>query len=223
MQHIPKNTDNEPTDFQNWKVRKAEKHDPLGNIAVWEDFRADTRIKEVVQEALLKEQGYICCYCCSEIDESTISIEHFNLKSICPKTDVLNFQNLLASCKRKGNCNEKRNDKNLSLNPCQEEAVSQVYFERKGRYIHLKSDNPIFQQEIDKVLNLNHSGFGAARNAKIEEIKEVIAKLETEGLLKEKEDWQDLYQQFTEKENGKYPHFAPLALWHLKKFEPTAK
>jgi uncharacterized protein (TIGR02646 family) len=216
MQHIPKNTDNEPTDFQNWKVRKAEKHDLLGNIAVWEDFRADTRIKDVVQEALLKEQGYICCYCCSEIDESKISIEHFNPKSICPKTDVLDFLNLLASCKSKGSCNERRNDKNLSLNPCQEDAVSQVYFERNKKFIHLKSDNPTFQQEIDNVLNLNHSGFGEARNAKIKETKEAIAELETKGLLEE-EDWQNLYQQFTQKENGKYPHFTPLTLWYLNR------
>lgn len=57
--------------------------------------------KEELQKALLKEQGYICCYCGVQISEDNMRIEHFYPKSqnaFC----TFNYDNLHAACEGGG-------------------------------------------------------------------------------------------------------------------------
>ncbi len=55
MKHIKKNQ--EPEKFTNWKALENDDWKPS-----WDD-NFQTPEKPVVHDALLKEQGYICCYC----------------------------------------------------------------------------------------------------------------------------------------------------------------
>jgi uncharacterized protein (TIGR02646 family) len=58
-----------------------------------------TVAKNAIKEALMKEQGYICCYCERELTENDSHIEHFK-----PQHDVtvdpLDFSNMLCSCQK---------------------------------------------------------------------------------------------------------------------------
>jgi uncharacterized protein (TIGR02646 family) len=88
-----------------WKERHTLYND-YKNIAVkidtiWDKLPQD--IKNELAEQLLKEQGYICCYCGQRIDRNTMAIEHFNPKSIY-RNEIFDYANLFASCK----CSDKK-------------------------------------------------------------------------------------------------------------------
>ncbi len=56
--------------------------------------------KRELHDALLREQGYICCYCGMRITRESSHIEHLEPQSI-PDPDLsLEYTNLLASCQR---------------------------------------------------------------------------------------------------------------------------
>jgi len=79
----------------------------------------EVNIKAIVQKSLLEEQGYICCYCNSKINETNLKIEHYKPREtyngevadaskeskLCSSSkgqrlpDLrMNYSNLLAAC-----------------------------------------------------------------------------------------------------------------------------
>lgn len=89
MKHIKKNQ--EPQNFTDWKKRANEDWQPNWK----ENFQAPEKTE--VHEALLTEQGYICCYCGRRIDYQSSHIEHFQPRKHYPEL-ALEYTNLLASC-----------------------------------------------------------------------------------------------------------------------------
>lgn len=74
MKYIKK--DREPEAFRTWKALSNEDWQPS-----WENFQKPERV--TVHEALLKEQGYICCYCGRRIDDRKNShIEHLKPRTL---------------------------------------------------------------------------------------------------------------------------------------------
>ena len=55
--------------------------------------------KAATHQALVREQGYVCCYCGREIEPATSHIEHFRPQEQRPDL-ALDFGNLHASCIR---------------------------------------------------------------------------------------------------------------------------
>ncbi|MDM8517385.1 retron system putative HNH endonuclease [Desulfobacterales bacterium HSG16] len=86
MRYIEKQ--DEPDEFVEWKERKDDK--------IWNKFK--NRKKRIVKNAIVEEQGYICCYCGKRIhkDRNT-RIEHLKSRSKYPD-DTFNYKNLLVSC-----------------------------------------------------------------------------------------------------------------------------
>jgi len=56
--------------------------------------------KDATKQALMKEQGYICCYCERRLEENDSHIEHFQPQSD-PAVDDIDFENMLCSCQNK--------------------------------------------------------------------------------------------------------------------------
>jgi uncharacterized protein (TIGR02646 family) len=90
MKKIIKNES--PKFFEEWKK---------GNSYYWHDIekRENFPIKKNLKRTLIAEQGYICCYCGQEIDDSGNTV----LEHIKPREHYLDkhleYTNLLASCK----------------------------------------------------------------------------------------------------------------------------
>ena len=63
----------------------------------WDRLRSPE--KKAVHAALSEEQGWICCYCGTEVDEETSHIEHFRPRKYFPDVQ-LEYDNLLCSCQR---------------------------------------------------------------------------------------------------------------------------
>lgn len=89
MKHIIKGQ--EPENFTKWKALENDDWKPS-----W-DENFQTPEKPVVHDALLNEQGYICCYCGMRITRITSHIEHLKPRSNYPNL-ALEYTNLIASC-----------------------------------------------------------------------------------------------------------------------------
>jgi len=91
MKYITKQA--EPQAFRDWKA---------GANADWQPTYDDLRgmEKQAVKQALMTEQGFMCCYCERRLTDEDSHIEHFRPQnnSLC---DPLDYDNLLCSCQNK--------------------------------------------------------------------------------------------------------------------------
>ncbi len=117
MKRIIKNTP--PAQFEQWKIDfRSGSEQPLETLylsetmtgnKLWELFPSakladENKIdgffdysKEELRTELLKEQGYICCYCNQKIQDSDTVLEHFKPKGLYLHL-TFDYQNILASC-----------------------------------------------------------------------------------------------------------------------------
>ena len=103
MRKIDKNPAPQP--FIDWKIQYdtelQTKYENSTGKEIWdfllngEEFKP---IKQALEDALLEEQGYICCYCGRKIERGKMAVEHFKPKSI-HKSSTFDYTNLMASCK----------------------------------------------------------------------------------------------------------------------------
>jgi len=88
MKYIQKSA--EPTSLSTWRIKQGTK------IPTWKSF-GRSGVKSQLLEILLKEQGYICCYCGVAIDKGSCHIEHFKPQGI-DETVRFDYSNLIVSC-----------------------------------------------------------------------------------------------------------------------------
>ena len=96
MKHIIKGT--EPSGFSSWKEKDKMAHRPNWN-------RVPAQIKHRIHESLIREQGFICCYCERSIDKDTSHVEHFRPVSRF-RNEQLDYDNLHCSCQRETSAGE---------------------------------------------------------------------------------------------------------------------
>lgn len=98
MKHIIKGA--EPLEIIEWKGLANDDWTP-------EFSNLDTSPKQALHKSLLSEQGFLCCYCESEIDDRNSHIEH-----LCPQSaglvDPLDYSNMLVSCQSRLQAGEPR-------------------------------------------------------------------------------------------------------------------
>jgi uncharacterized protein (TIGR02646 family) len=137
MRFIKKNKKNEPRSLR--KLRK--------DGGKYSDLRGET--KEAVRNALLGEQGYLCCYCLRRINK--LEIEHIQSQTEYPEKD-LEYTNLIASCARDASqdkvlhCNAAKGATEIVLNPTDKNLMESIYFTANG-YVH--TENIALQDELD--------------------------------------------------------------------------
>ena len=82
MKRIVKN--DPPEWFENWK-RNFETAN--GRKAAYKNDFPQREIRKL-REVLLREQGYICCYCMGRLDIDSSHVEHFRPKGRFPDEDM---------------------------------------------------------------------------------------------------------------------------------------
>ena len=184
MRYIKKGQ--EPQIFTDWKAKENDDWKPIySNLQKPE--------KPIVHDALLEEQGYICCYCGMSITSDISHIEHLqpqNEKDSDKPKDLemaIDFSNLLASCgfseKYKisdseqkyetvlhclQHCGCKRGNKPLSVSPLQVDCAD--FFRYTGSGEIRPVEDPAKQQaasETIQTLNLKHENLTAMRESAI--------------------------------------------------------
>lgn len=118
--------------------------------------------KQGLRESLVAEQRGICCYCLSRVvaDLNAMKIEHWQSQTRVPDRQ-LDYSNLLGAClggegkpSKLQHCDTRKGNVDLSKNPADPaHDVERVI--RYGSDGVIRSTDPVFDRELNDVLNLN--------------------------------------------------------------------
>jgi uncharacterized protein (TIGR02646 family) len=128
MRHIRKRA--EPADFAAWKQSRAR---------TWEDLAGER--KQRVREALLAEQGHLCCYCCRGLKAESGHIEHLAPRAKYPGRQ-LDYANLLLSCDgidaKAAHCGHRKGERELLVTPLQPACADCFRYTHDGQILPVK-------------------------------------------------------------------------------------
>jgi uncharacterized protein (TIGR02646 family) len=118
----------EPDSFSRWKRKN--------NNATY-DVLFEQKQWDIINEIGLccsVEQFYLCAYCCSRIsgEYSDTRNEHVEARRLVPNRSV-DFSNIVASCKSKGQCDSAHGSQYLPLTPLMIECETEFKFKISGR------------------------------------------------------------------------------------------
>lgn len=189
MKYIEKGS--EPQSFTDWKNLANEDWQPTYD-------KLGGKEKRDVKNALIAEQGGICCYCERKLKYNDSHIEHLNPQSNSEE-ERLNFANFLCSCQnqlKKGepqHCGNSKGDDILSITPLQVDCAKKFTYTEDGYIDSVDKDS----KDTIKFLQLNIDKLNSLRASVIEpfildpitfeEISIEEAKLFAKGYLKQKD------------------------------------
>lgn len=171
----------EPIQFSIWK-----RQDKMARRPRWN--RVPSAIKKSVHESLMREQGFICCYCELRIAMDDSHIEHFRPKIKFPDLE-LDYENLHCSCQPDPSRGEPRHcghrkgswfDEKLLLSPLEADCENRFRFTANGD-VSPRSNNDAAAKTTIERLGLDLPKLRALRAAAIDalhtEPNEVIERL----------------------------------------------
>ena len=214
MKYIKKNQP--PQNFIKWKNQANEDWQPA-----WNNFQKPE--KTSVHDSLLKEQGFICCYCGKRINLTDSHIEHLK-----PRNQYLNlaldYNNFLASCEIDKeepppipvHCGHKKAgwyQANLMVSPLNSNCADFFRYPDDGQILPTTDLNKkaAAKETINK-LALDIDKLRKMRKAAIEGILDVINTLNNN-------DIQMLINSFGQPNtNGEYEEFCSSIIYVLRKY-----
>ena len=118
--------------------------------------------KDALRRALVTEQRGLCCYCMCRVasEANAMKIEHWRSRATCPDEE-LNYRNVLAACHggegqpfRRQHCDTLKGDQDLLWNPAdpRRRIEDRISYANDGT---IRSDDPVFDKQLNDVLNLN--------------------------------------------------------------------
>lgn len=236
MKRIVKRPSEELEQFELWKSTwQLSKKDLLDNPLldeqkneIWKKLSGKDKIN--IKQALLNEQGFICCYCQQriELDKKTI-IEHFMARATNP-AQMFDYENLFACCdggdteRQYQNeqkipkaqripqyCGSKKDDKEICINPLDENCETHFSY----------SFNPDSKEVLIEGLTSEGCDTISTLNLGIAKLK-TLRGAEIAGYILDGEDYitveeaEILLQKITQKRDGKFQPFCA-ALEHVLK------
>lgn len=169
----------EPADFTQWEKGESSDWSPG-----WNDLDG-TSIKSTVKEALLREQGYVCCYCEQRIEKADSHIEHLESRQDFPQRS-LDYTNLLACCTREEpriprHCGSRKGARSLKVHPLLPDCREYFIFTSSGDV--RPTDVPTHKkkaQEAISILGLDIGKLVAMRKRSIDGFIQALAGVEPE-------------------------------------------
>jgi uncharacterized protein (TIGR02646 family) len=143
-----------------------------------------TAVKAEIRTYLLQEQGYICAYCMKRImdNQLTTKVEHWHSQNRY-NNEQLEYKNMLAVCCGKtqncNHCDGKKsqfdNTHDLLYNPSESKhhIESKIEYSTTGR---VKSNDIVFNEQLNSMLGLNCSRLIENRKAVIESVQIGLSK-----------------------------------------------
>jgi uncharacterized protein (TIGR02646 family) len=175
--------------------------------------------KDDLRQALIIEQRGLCCYCMGRIrqDINHMKIEHWKCQVFFPQ-DQLNYTNLLGSCmggegqpQNLQCCDTRKKNLELKWNP----AIPNHMIETRIKYGPdglIRSDDPIFDDQLNEVLNLNLPVLKNNRKGVLDAVLEWWKKrkpMPPENIEREIRRRDD--------SNGELQPYCQVAVWWLRK------
>ena len=173
----------EPTALVKWK-----KQHPNGTYT-----NLDSKTKRTLRNALLQEQGFICCFCGKAIGEVDLALSQIKQKPVyknqehnisnahiipqsVDNTKTLDYNNICASCDtRKSNnnefhCDHKQGDSCIPISPLQVDCLSFFSFNFDGTIEANQQKKVDDQQKANdtiKILGLNDKSLNLEREIRL--------------------------------------------------------
>jgi hypothetical protein len=182
MKHIVKN--NEPRILAKLKAEIPNAvYADLGSYPPDEPNR-ELKADKIIEKSLLEEQGYICAYCMKKVDY--IRIEHWypqNSEEDLQKGQSLqlDYNNFLGVCtgyvyfsadeRSEPHCEKARGNIILTISPLHINSVTQIKYTALGL---IYSENSIFNNDLDKTLQLNVDILKISRKKAWEGVKIIL-------------------------------------------------
>jgi uncharacterized protein (TIGR02646 family) len=147
MKYIAKGP--QPQALSEWKASGNDNWHPT-----YDNLDSDT--KSALKEALMAEQGYLCCYCESRVTLDDSHIEHFRPQSD-ESVDPLDFSNMLCSCQSQGktlHCGHRKGDwfdGELLISPLDPSCESRFSFAYDGHIMPASEDDVAAKETIERL------------------------------------------------------------------------
>jgi uncharacterized protein (TIGR02646 family) len=211
----------EPSEFTTWKQKANADWQPN-----WGNFQKPEKI--IVHNALLEEQGYICCYCGQLIDQINRHIEHFQPRTHYPELS-LSYSNFLASCPGYPTdqnqqiqrpklpqefCGHKKDDwyePDLTVSPLDQDCASYFRYTEVGEILPTKETQKAKASATTiQGLGLNHAVLMLSRKRLIDGVLQDIESLTTQEI----QQLIDLYDR--PDSSGKFTPFCSAIIYRLQ-------
>lgn len=186
------------------------KHRTSAQNANYDNGPAD--MKKEIASFLLREQGYICCYCMQVISEKSVRVEHKLSQNRHPGL-ALDYSNMAGACsctkgckKTKQHCDIFKEDQDFTFNLSNIEHL--MKYEPRGR---IKSLDPNLDKEINEVLNLNVNSLVLSRKKVYEAIAKFLSKSPNAGKITKK------IHNYESPKTGKKKAFCGVCIFFLQK------
>ena len=171
MKHIIKRK--EPPELTELRAKASDDYKPT-----YEELDGRKKRKQAVHQALIEEQGWICCYCEVRIRREDSHIEHWRPRSKCRYLEDLSYANMLASCQRDRkpkkeelqSCGSRKDnwyDKSLMVSPLSEDCEKRFRFTANGESLPALEGDDAAETTIRK-LGLNISKLRRMRREAID-------------------------------------------------------
>ncbi len=179
-----------------------------------------TPVRRAIRDGLLDEQGHLCAYCMQRISSDSAKIEHWHSQAGHPN-EQLHYKNMLGCCDGSEgtppghqHCDTRKRDREISYNPARPTHHERLRIRYSGDGT-LRSDDVAFDNEINDVLNLNHSRL---RRNRREVVKAVCEGLSRDSSTRAKGQIQRLLAGWkTRSADGQLPEYCDVAVYYLQK------
>ncbi len=173
-----------------------------------------------LKDALLQEQGYICAYCMRRIpvkdngNTEQHRIDHVLSQKKHPEKQ-LDYDNMVICCPGfidgEEHCDKAKHENNITIpifNPAFQKSIS--YATKNGA---IKSHDPIWDNEIDKILCLNNLTLCKNRFQALEGVRTILEKKKwTPAELQNKlDEWTKFDAQ------GRLKPYCGIVIWYIEK------
>lgn len=224
----------EPVYFTNWKKNFRQTH---GREPVYDDFIGTSEYRQLKID-LVREQGYVCCYCEKEIghnfDMKDCNIEHFMPRhpdkrlltvdecKIC-RDAQLDYNNMYASCLGEeqdyiDHCNHKKDnwyDFNICI-PLTDKKINDLFgFRLSGKIFAIGSDEST--HEFLEHLNLDTYVLREQRKKAYDTVMEF--EFEEDELWEDAAYVADTINHYKSMQNGRYEPFCSMITYCLEHYE----
>ena len=168
-----------------------------------------------LRDSLLQEQGYLCAYCMCRISREKSRIEHLQSRKNHPEKQ-LDYNNMVICCEGNPNgkesCDRKKGDRDITFNLFSDEDIATLsYSSRDGT---IRSTNPTYEKELNKLLNLNN---GTLKDNRHQAYRGLITELSKKKwtlktLRKQRDKWA------ARDEEEQFRPYLGIVLWQLDKW-----
>jgi uncharacterized protein (TIGR02646 family) len=187
--------------------------------ATYENYRE----KDELREALLKEQGYICCYCMRRITEGHTKIEHWKPQTKYPALQ-LDYHNLLAACngnegepKELQHCDTQKGDAEIVIHPADSQKNCEDFIKYRNNG-EIYSDDPEINQDLNDTLNLNLQALVENRKRTYKGVIGEITRIRGGNVAWSVTDVKKNIRDYENKgSDGKYKPYCNMVVYLLKK------